>query len=546
MTSDPINFAALAAQLLARADSLVPDWLPGGKRRGHEWECGSLSGGAGDSCQINLHTGAWADFATDERGGDLLALYRAMHGYASMALAAVAVAHEYGLEDVGNIKARRSGEAAEKPARKLPEPAAVAQDAREKWQPIMPVPEGTPAFKFLHPYRDSAKLDHQAQYSRDGVLYGYVIRAIKSDGGKLPLPYVWCLNHDDGSLAWKSKAFAEPRPLYLPAGLSPEGRTVILVEGEKKADALQTLLDAAHPGIYCVASWPGGCKAWKKADWSWLAGSTVLMWPDCDAKRVPLPRSEAAGMEELALEALKAVQPLLPGREQPGMAAMLGIGAMLRDAHGCKVSLLPIPAPGAAPDGWDCADAIASGWDAARMLALFAQAYTLLTVVPEDGAKEPVRDDLANAAHGGQGGGFDAAGGGGGNDGGSGGRFKPLPRWLDPYFDFDKGRWRAINRKAVIAALENDALLANVVAFNELSNAIEARQDWPWTNGKAGPLQDGVELRLGKYLSDAYGLPAIGADSLYEAIKTVALESAWHPVRDYLHELQHDGRTRLD
>jgi chromosome partitioning protein len=40
------------------------------------------------------------------------------------------------------------------------------------------------------------------------------------------------------------------------------------------------------------------------------------------------------------------------------MAAMLGIGALLRDAHGCTVQLLPIPAPGAVPDGWDARDAI--------------------------------------------------------------------------------------------------------------------------------------------------------------------------------------------
>jgi putative DNA primase/helicase len=541
MQSDPIHFAALAAELLARADSLVPDWLPGGKRRGHEWECGSLLGGAGDSCQVNLHTGAWADFATDERGGDLLALYKAIHAHASMAAAAVALAHEYGLEEVGNIKAPRPSAAAEKPVRKLPEPAEAAPQPKDRWLPIMPVPPDVPKFIYRHAYRGSEPetVDHLAEYSRDGVLYGYVVRVIRSEGGKLPLPHCWCKHAEDGSLAWKAKAFAEPRPLYFPAGLSPTGRTVILVEGEKKAQALQDVLDAAHPSIYCVASWQGGCNAWKKADWSWLAGSTVLMWPDCDSKRQKVPREQAKGLDALALEAVKAAQPLLPEREQPGMAAMVGIGAILRDAHGCKVSLLPIPAPGIAPDGWDCADAIAEGWDAPRMLALFAQAYTLLTVVPDD-AKPTARDDLADAGHGGHGGGGDS--GSGGDDGGPAG----MPWWLNPYWDSDKGRWRAINRKAVIAALENDALLANAAAFNELSNSIESRKEWPWTNGKAGPLQDGIELRLGKYLSQKYGLPAVGADSLYEGIKTVALECAWHPVREYLEGLQHDGRTRLN
>ena len=32
----PINFTALADALLRDADNLVPRWLPGGERRGHE------------------------------------------------------------------------------------------------------------------------------------------------------------------------------------------------------------------------------------------------------------------------------------------------------------------------------------------------------------------------------------------------------------------------------------------------------------------------------------------------------------------------------
>ena len=83
----PINFIALAEALLARADTLVPAWLPGGRREGHEYKCASLSGGAGGSCSINLKTGAWGDFATDEKGRDLISLYAAIHGLEMGALA---------------------------------------------------------------------------------------------------------------------------------------------------------------------------------------------------------------------------------------------------------------------------------------------------------------------------------------------------------------------------------------------------------------------------------------------------------------------------
>ena len=68
----PINFTALAEALLRDADNLVPRWLPGGERRGHEYVCGSLAGGKGSSCSVNLVSGKWADFASDEKGNDLL------------------------------------------------------------------------------------------------------------------------------------------------------------------------------------------------------------------------------------------------------------------------------------------------------------------------------------------------------------------------------------------------------------------------------------------------------------------------------------------
>ena len=41
----PIDFADLCRALLDRAETLVPQWLPGGRRQGAEWICGDLTGG---------------------------------------------------------------------------------------------------------------------------------------------------------------------------------------------------------------------------------------------------------------------------------------------------------------------------------------------------------------------------------------------------------------------------------------------------------------------------------------------------------------------
>jgi putative DNA primase/helicase len=79
-TLPPIRFGELAAALLASAESLVPKWLAGGRREGHEWKCGDVYGNPGGSCSVNLKTGAWADFQAEERGNDLLSPGGMAHG----------------------------------------------------------------------------------------------------------------------------------------------------------------------------------------------------------------------------------------------------------------------------------------------------------------------------------------------------------------------------------------------------------------------------------------------------------------------------------
>ena len=74
-----LDFTGLAQRLLISSETLGPQWLPGGRRRGHEWVCGDLSGGEGTSLSVNLLSGKWADFATSDRGGDLISLYAAIH-----------------------------------------------------------------------------------------------------------------------------------------------------------------------------------------------------------------------------------------------------------------------------------------------------------------------------------------------------------------------------------------------------------------------------------------------------------------------------------
>ena len=75
-----LDFAGLNAHLLPKARELMLAWFPDGRFVGKEYACADLRGGNGDSCKVNMQTGLWSDFATGEKGGDLVSLYAAIQG----------------------------------------------------------------------------------------------------------------------------------------------------------------------------------------------------------------------------------------------------------------------------------------------------------------------------------------------------------------------------------------------------------------------------------------------------------------------------------
>jgi hypothetical protein len=88
--SRSLDFARIAQAALRHAERLVPTWLPGGRCRGREWVV--LNPRRPDdkrpgSFSINLRTGQWADFATGDRGGDLISLRAYLDGTGQLAAA---------------------------------------------------------------------------------------------------------------------------------------------------------------------------------------------------------------------------------------------------------------------------------------------------------------------------------------------------------------------------------------------------------------------------------------------------------------------------
>lgn len=84
-----LDFERINAAALSALPALLSRWLSDGRREGHEWVARNprRADRRPGSFRVNMNTGKWADFATDDRGGDVvsLAAYLANTGQAEAA-----------------------------------------------------------------------------------------------------------------------------------------------------------------------------------------------------------------------------------------------------------------------------------------------------------------------------------------------------------------------------------------------------------------------------------------------------------------------------
>lgn len=545
----PIDFAALNAALLQRVDKLLERWLPAGGERSGRWYVGDFDGSPGESANVNMATGQWIDNSEPEdKGGDLISLYARIKGFTQIE-AARELMQEMGWSRPGDDEAERrpAPRPVQTPAPREPS-GAPAQDERPepdaaaapepqrrkrepKWRAVLPVPAFAPKPGFVFGFKDKSKpgapwVELTAvktwEYRFEGLLYGHVARfeRVNSEGElvKDTVARTWCERLDDGSgeLKWHWKQWEAPRPLYVPATILSQDLAlpVVLVEGEKCAEAGHQLL--GHE--FDFVTWPGGAAAWSLANWFWLVGRTVYLWPDCDAQRERLTKeAEAAGLT-------KEQMPLRPEAKQPGMKAMVGIGTLLQADQGCKVHLCPIPKPGDAPDGWDIADAIAGGWDAARVRDFIRSAREFSS--PNDEARAKAAKVESSAAAEEQ---------------------EEADAWRRKLIYSGSGAIKACRENAVLALdgmqLEDgrwlDGALAakGVIAFDEFSNNVIKLKPTPWGT-PAGLWQEEDELEMGHWLSRALYLPPLPRGTLEEAVLMVAKRHKVHPIREHVEGLR--------
>ena len=93
-----INFQFIANQALLHVCEFLGAWLPGGRIIGREYIARNPTRDDKHlgSFRVNLHSGRWADFATNDSGGDLIGLYAYLNNI-SQARAAIFIASKMGL-----------------------------------------------------------------------------------------------------------------------------------------------------------------------------------------------------------------------------------------------------------------------------------------------------------------------------------------------------------------------------------------------------------------------------------------------------------------
>ncbi len=325
-----IDVDDLKSRLNASAREFV-EWLYSGRaviaRGGSEARIGDVEGAAGASLSIHLtgpHTGLWKDHATDE-GGDLITLYRLYMGYSDtrehFLLVIKEIAREFFHDPIEF----------ERPVW-TPSPSAKIRDKKEKYgdKPRDEDRELLGAPEAIYHYFDVQNniIAKVMRYPLDGT----------DEHGKAKKTFrPHCFKEIDGKKKWIEYAAPEgDRPLYrLPQIVNH--KTIVLVEGEKCADALASI------GIEEVTTAMSGSNApLEKTDWSPLKGKTVIIWPDNDKTGLGYARDLAVHLHAL----------------------------------GCD--LLGIDPPADKPTKWDAADCIKEGGDAKAIIAAAKPIY------PED------------------------------------------------------------------------------------------------------------------------------------------------------------------
>lgn len=134
----------------------------------------------------------------------------------------------------------------------------------------------------------------------------------------------------DEAAKWECGHFNFPRPIFNLDKIAKQDLPVLIVEGEKCAEAASQLIPQ-----YVTTTWTGGANSIPKTDFSPLRGKKVILMPDND---------------------------------EAGREAMTRLGEMLSDINGLNCSVKWLNTSDMT-EKWDIADALEAGWTSEQFIA---------------------------------------------------------------------------------------------------------------------------------------------------------------------------------
>lgn len=252
-----MNVRELALHANGEALRLCEILLPAGKKVGNQWMIGDVTGNPGDSMAVMLDgpkQGQWYDHAA-AAGGDMLKLVQLNRNLSGSIAAADETRKLLGLPE---WKPSLNGK-----------PKADLYDPCSKGWMVKAINQ------WVNPVRSWAYHDEH------GNVIAHVCRLEWKEGDKTKKDVIPQRKNEKGEWAWKGWKGDEKRPLYDAHVLAKtnDGRNLLIVEGEKTAEAAKKLLPKCT-----VTTWPGGTSQISRADWSIIPTwkGKVVFWPDAD------------------------------------------------------------------------------------------------------------------------------------------------------------------------------------------------------------------------------------------------------------------------
>ncbi|WP_042956432.1 DUF927 domain-containing protein [Pseudomonas brassicacearum] len=334
------SFADVKSAALKDIDRVLSHWLPNGKRvdGGKEYTAPNptRTDKRAGSLKVNLSKGTWADFATGDKGGDLIDLVRYIDGGTDIEACNK-------LADLLHVSA---GAAQSKPT--------PSKSKAPEWIAIQPIPveamNKCPAKHRQHGVPSKVWIYRNAQGQPLMALYRFDLGP-NEDGKprKVFAPLTWCQRADGQTTQWRWQGLPDPRPLLRLDELSQRlDAQVVLCEGEKAADAAAELMPS-----YVATCWPNGSNSWHKADLTPLKGRSVLLWPDNDSSGQSCMEAVAEKLREIGAASVQAIA-LDVFKRKPTL----------------KNGKPTLAKGGQWDDGDDAADALAKGWTSAHLAEL--------------------------------------------------------------------------------------------------------------------------------------------------------------------------------